>query len=131
MLTEADMRARPSKPVPFAALMALLALTLALGACGGDDGDADAGATATVTSGPRTTEISGNDFESPIKVTAGSEVTWVNKDGVAHNVIGDEDSFRSETLNEDDTFTYTFSTPGRFEYVCTFHPGMEGVVEVQ
>jgi plastocyanin len=120
---------RPRRTLSALVLCAVLA-PFALVACGGGD-DEDAGATATVTSGPRTTEIRSNKFESPLKVTAGSEVTWVNSDGIPHNVIGQDDAFSSDSMDEDDTFSHTFSTAGRFVYTCTFHPGMNGVVEVQ
>lgn len=118
--------------MPVFALITLLALPLALAACGGsDEDDAAALAAATITSGPRTSEIAGNKFETPIKVATGSEVTWVNKDGVDHNVIAADDSFRSDTLDEDETFVHTFTTAGTFEYTCAFHPGMDGVIQVQ
>ena len=114
------------------ALVALLALPLALVACGESDEDkAAALAAATMTSGPRTSEIADNKFETPMKVAVGSEVTWVNTDGIDHNVIAADDSFRSDSLDEDDTFVHTFTTAGTFEYTCAFHPGMDGVIQVQ
>lgn len=123
---------RPARTVVTSLLLALLALSLALVvACGGDDEDEAASAAATMTSGARLSEIQDIKFESPMKVAAGSEVTWVNKDGVPHNVIGKGDSFKSGKLDKDDTFKHIFETAGRFEFTCTFHAGMNGVVEVQ
>ena len=123
---------RPFRTAYLLALLAMVALPFALVACGGgDDEDAAAAASATVTNGPRTSEIRSNEFESPMKVAAGSEVTWVNTDGVAHNVIAGDGSFRSDTLEEDDTFVHTFDRAGSFEYTCAFHPGMDGVIEVE
>lgn len=124
---------RPAQTTVTSLLLVLLALSIALVvACGGDDNDdAAAAAAATVTSGPRLSEIRDIKFESPMKVVAGSEVTWVNKDGAPHNVIGKNNSFKSGTLDKDDTFKHTFETAGRFEFTCTFHAGMDGVVEVQ
>jgi plastocyanin len=113
-----------------AAVMLLLSVALLVACSGSSDKDTPP-ASVTVTSGPRTTHIEDNDFESPLKVTAGSEVTWVNDDGVAHNVVGEDGAFRSETLKKGDTFSHTFDTAGRFKYTCAFHPGMDGVVEVQ
>lgn len=124
------MSIRPSRIVSSLALLVLLAIPLALVACGEVDEDTPEVA-ATVTSGPRTTDMRSNKFETPMRVTVGSEVTWVNKDRIAHNVVGDDGAFRSDTLREDDTFTHTFDTPGRFEYTCTFHPRMDGVIEVE
>jgi plastocyanin len=123
---------RPHKVMPVFALVALLALPAALVACGGsDEDDAAALAAATMTSGPRTSEIANNKFETPMKVAIGSEVTWVNTDGIDHNVIAADDSFRSDSLDEGDTFVHTFTTAGTFEYTCAFHPGMDGVIQVQ
>jgi plastocyanin len=113
-------------------MLALLAMAVVLfAACGSSDDEQTLAASVTVTSGARTTHIEDNDFESPLRVTAGSEVTWVNDDGVAHNVVGADDAFRSDTLKKDDTFVHTFDTAGSFKYTCTFHPGMNGVIEVQ
>ncbi len=112
--------------------LALAALCVALvAACGGGDDDQAVSAPATVTSGPRMSEIRDLKFESPMKVTAGSEVTWVNKDGMPHNVIAGDGSFKSETLDKDARFTHTFAKAGKFEFTCAFHPGMNGVVEVE
>lgn len=114
-----------------AALGAVLLLTF-VAACGSNGESEDVPlASVTVTSGARTSAIADNEFESPMRVTVGSEVTWVNEDGVAHNVVGEDRAFRSETLKKGDTFTHRFDTAGRYEYTCTFHPGMDGVVEVE
>ena len=66
-----------------------------------------------------------------MRIAVGSEVTWVNKDGVAHNLIGSDGAFKSSTLNKGDTFTHTFDAAGRFTFTCAFHAGMDGVIEVQ
>jgi len=116
--------------------LAVLAVCLTgaalLGACGGSGSDDEAAlASATATSGPRTSSILKNKFE-PMKVTVGSKVTWVNDDAVAHNVIGKDGApFKSGTLDKGDTFTHEFTSAGTFKYTCTFHPGMNGVIQVE
>lgn len=123
---------RSRRAVSVFAFVALLALPLALAACGESDEDkAAALGAATMTSGPRTSEIADNKFETPMKVAVGSEVTWVNTDGIEHNVIAADNSFRSDSLDENDIFVHTFTTAGTFEYTCAFHPGMDGVIQVQ
>ena len=114
----------------FAILVLLVVPTALFGACDGDE-DGEPAAIVTVTSGPRATEIRDNKFETPLRVTTGSAVTWANRDGVAHNLIAKDGSFKSETLSKGDTFTHTFATAGKFQYTCAFHPGMDGVVEVE
>lgn len=109
----------------------LAAVTL-LAACGGSGADDEAAlASATATSGARTSSILKNKFE-PMKVTVGSKVTWVNNDAVAHNVIGTDGApFKSGTLDKGDTFTHEFTSAGTFKYTCTFHPGMNGIIQVE
>lgn len=116
--------------------VAVLAMCVAgavlLAACGGADTDDDAAlASATVTSGPRTSSIAKNKFESPMRVAVGSKVTWVNDDGLSHNVVGGDGAFKSGTLDKGDTFTHEFTEAGLFKYTCTFHPGMNGVIQVE
>ncbi|MEZ4553925.1 MAG: plastocyanin/azurin family copper-binding protein [Dehalococcoidia bacterium] len=108
----------------------LLAAAL-LASCGDSADDEAAMAAATVTSGPRTTVMEKNRFETPMRVAVGSTVTWVNEDRIAHNVIAKDGAFKSGTMDEGDTFSHEFTTAGRFEYVCTFHPGMDGVIQVE
>jgi len=78
-----------------------------------------------------TVHMQGRQFDPvTIMVPAGTTVTWVNDDSVAHTVTARDDSFDSGTLDPGDTFQYTFDTPGAYEYVCIFHAGMAGTVIV-
>ncbi len=62
-----------------------------------------------------------------LTVEAGTTVTWVFQDDMPHNVVGD--GFASEIM-QSGTFTYTFTDPGTYPYVCTLHPNMTGTVVV-
>lgn len=64
-----------------------------------------------------------------IQVNVGTEVTFTNNDSTAHTVKSD--SFDSGNLNPKDTFKYTFSNPGTYNYYCSLHPSMTGKVIVQ
>ena len=67
-----------------------------------------------------------------ITIQAGESVTWTNMDAAPHTVTAqDRDALQSGTLNQGDTFTQTFDTPGTYEYFCEFHPNMMGVVVVE
>jgi plastocyanin len=66
-----------------------------------------------------------------LTVTVGTTVTWVNEDDIPHTVVEKDRLFKSKALDTDDRFTYTFSTPGGFEYFCSLHPHMVGTVIVQ
>jgi plastocyanin len=66
-----------------------------------------------------------------VTITTGSTVTWTNNDTVPHTVaFSDEAPQSSETVDPGGTFEATFAEAGSYAYVCTLHPGMEGVVEV-
>jgi plastocyanin len=66
-----------------------------------------------------------------ITVKAGTTVTWTNKDEEPHSVVSSDEPMRSPTLaGKDNTFSHTFSRPGRYAYNCGIHPFMHGTVEV-
>jgi amicyanin len=69
---------------------------------------------------------------SPTTVTvkAGSTVTWINRDQDAHTVTAMSGPFHSPTLTTGQSFRYTFTTPGRYDYLCTIHPFMTATVVV-
>jgi plastocyanin len=65
-----------------------------------------------------------------LTVKAGSTVTWTNKDEEPHTVAASDGSFHSPGMGTGATFSHTFSTPGKFDYVCSIHPSMHGSVVV-
>lgn len=81
---------------------------------------------------PRNVEaLLGDHFFDPqvIVVKVGATVTWRNSSGT-HNVTSRDGSFRSPTLG--DAYSHTFTRPGRYPFFCTYHPGeMQGEVVVE
>ena len=69
---------------------------------------------------------------NPAKVTvsAGTKVTWINRDDVPHTVRSNDDLFQSGTLDTDDTFSHVFTTAQTFEYYCGVHRHMAGTIVV-
>jgi plastocyanin len=65
-----------------------------------------------------------------LTVKAGSTVTWTNRDEEPHTVAASDGSFHSPGMGTGATFAHTFSTPGKFDYVCSIHPMMHGTVVV-
>ncbi|WP_309235855.1 cupredoxin domain-containing protein [Amycolatopsis sp. SID8362] len=65
-------------------------------------------------------------------VKKGTTVTWTNQDQDAHTVTstGSGGPLRSPTLQTGQSYQYTFTTPGTFEYLCTIHPFMTATVTV-
>jgi nitrite reductase (NO-forming) len=67
-----------------------------------------------------------------LMVALGATVTWTNRDpGMVHTVTAVDGSFDSGFMNEGDTFSFTFNTPGEFEYFCGPHPWMRAKVQVE
>jgi plastocyanin len=69
---------------------------------------------------------------SPVTATVrvGTTVTWTNSDQDAHTVAAAAGDFKSTALSPGDTFRYTFTKPGRYDYLCTIHPFMTATVVV-
>ena len=67
---------------------------------------------------------------SSITVTAGTTITWTNKDGVPHTVTSNTGLFDSGTINPNGTYSHLFSTAGTFSYKCSLHPSMTASVAV-
>ncbi len=67
-----------------------------------------------------------------IQVQPGTTVTWTNRDTAPHTVAFSNGSGMqgSAVLRQGDTFSYTFKTTGTFQYYCSVHPYMTGVVTV-
>ena len=65
---------------------------------------------------------------SPVTLTAGGTVTWVNNDTVTHTATADDQSFASGLLKRTTSWSHTFATPGTFTYFCEIHPEMTGTV---
>ena len=74
-----------------------------------------------------------------IKISKGTEITWVNQDSIEHTVNTDSHpahtyylSQNSRTLEKDDTYSATFTEPGIYPYHCTPHAAsMKGAVLVE
>jgi plastocyanin len=66
-----------------------------------------------------------------ITVTAGTMITWTNKDAIAHTVTSDAKLFDSGSVGPSATFSYTFATAGTYSYHCSIHPSMVASVTVK
>ena len=97
---------------------------------GGGDGGGGDGAAA---GGAESVAIVDFEFDpKDLTVEAGTEVEWTNEDSADHNVIFDGDTPADvDNLEQGQSGSVTFDEAGTFDYVCSYHPGMEGSVEVQ
>ncbi len=67
-----------------------------------------------------------------LTVPAGSTVTWTNQDTAPHDVktTSAPAAFHSPMLNKGGSWSFTFTTPGTYAYVCTVHPNMTARIVV-
>lgn len=66
-----------------------------------------------------------------LAVKAGATVTWTNQDDIPHAVAAVSRQFKSKALDTGDAFSFTFTTPGTYEYFCSLHPHMTGTIVVE
>jgi plastocyanin len=75
-----------------------------------------------------------------LTVRAGDTVTWTNNGDVIHNVVSNDGTpvaFESGNVPAGETFSFTFTEPGTYDYTCTFHSsgtpptGMVGTITVE
>lgn len=72
---------------------------------------------------------------SELTVPPGTTITWVNQSDDTHTVtagVRDNPSglFDSGDLALNDSFQFTFDTPGVYEFFCRHHEGMRGTITV-
>jgi plastocyanin len=97
---------------------------------------ASASATASATGPPA--PVAGNSVSidnfafvpATLTVPAGSTVTWTNHDEEPHTVAASDGSFHSPGMGSQGTYSHTFPTAGKFDYVCSIHPFMHATVVV-
>ena len=67
-----------------------------------------------------------------LTVAPGTTVKWTNRDDIPHTVVSnDKVTFKSKVLDTDESFSFTFTKPGTFDYFCSIHPKMTAKVVVQ
>ncbi|MBI2630201.1 cupredoxin family copper-binding protein [Candidatus Pacearchaeota archaeon] len=78
-------------------------------------------------------EIKESSFNpSEITINKGETITWTNYDSAPHTITSDSNkALDSPTLNQGETFSYTFETSGNYNYHCSFHSSMKGKIIVR
>ena len=66
-----------------------------------------------------------------LTVKAGTTVTWRNEDDIPHTVTSAARLFKSKALDTDDSFSFTFTEPGTYEYFCSLHLRMTATIVVE
>jgi amicyanin len=119
---------RTDRPLPPMTLRAIAALaTMTAIAIGGlmAAGGARAGTSHTV-------DIANFAFSpATLTIQVGDTVTWTNLDAVQHTATSTTGVFDSGLLDQDAGYSFTFTQPGTYDYLCTPHPTMTGQIVVQ
>jgi len=121
---------------------ALLGAALALTACGGgDDGPGEPNGGTVQAEGPADAQtatvvsVDGLKYDpGTVEAVVGTlELTHRNASDVPHNLTFDDDALGAidtVTGGQSKAITLTFSEPGTYVFVCTFHSGQVGQVVV-
>ncbi|HET8919709.1 MAG TPA: cupredoxin family copper-binding protein [Xanthobacteraceae bacterium] len=82
---------------------------------------------------PNTVTIDNFSFTpATVTVKAGTTLTWTNKDDIPHGIGATNNAFpKSKALDTDDSYSFTFTTPGTYQYFCYLHPKMVGSIVVE
>lgn len=76
--------------------------------------------------------IQGNRFSpSDLKVKVGTTVTWISMDSVPHNIKSQDGTLDSPDLSRGQSWSFTFSNPGTYSYICGIHSFMKGSITVE
>jgi len=120
-------------------LIGMMAIVVALAACGGDDATGEDG---TIEGTDVVVEMYDNRYQyTEIRIPVGGSVDWVGAGRNPHNAVdaeeawSTEDAFGSLEQYEDEAAKLVYNTPGRYTFFCTFHgnaqgAGMAGVLVV-
>ena len=64
-----------------------------------------------------------------LTVSVGTIITWINNDSVPHQIKSN--TFNSAPLSQGQSFSYTFASPGTYDYSCAIHSSTHSQIIVQ
>lgn len=113
----------------------VLILAVFLGACSseGEQGEegGDAQEAESVVDGVVEIEISGFKFNpEEVTIPVGTTVTWINMEAAPHSAVGDNEEWDTGGLRKNDSYSFTFDTPGTYTYHDYYYPAMSGTIIV-
>jgi plastocyanin len=89
-------------------------------------------AVIAVAASPAAVAIQNFAFAPPtLTVSAGTTVVWKNEDDSPHRIGDRTGALKSAALDDGETFSHTFASPGEYPYICTLHPYMRGKIIVK
>lgn len=68
-----------------------------------------------------------------VTIPKGTTVVWTNKDDDVHTIKSQDGptTFSSPALQAGSRYGFTFNRAGTYQYICTVHPFMHGVIVVR
>ncbi len=66
-----------------------------------------------------------------LTISVGTTVTWDNHDDIPHSVVEKNKLFRSQALDTEESYSFTFAQAGTYDYFCGLHPHMVGKIIVK
>jgi plastocyanin len=113
-------------------MIPVLAVAAVVAGCGGSGYGSSAGQPAAAQSAEtakKLVDMTDSTFApKTIDAKVGDTITFVNQDEIAHNATGE--GIDSGTIAGGATFDFKAAKAGTISYVCTFHPGMTGSINV-
>lgn len=120
--------------------LAVLLGTTVLAACGQATTSSSSGATSPSGTTASAKEVQVNMVDqngqyafqpATLTISKGTKVTWTNTTGAPHTVTSDTNAFNTpSSLQQNQTFSMTFTTAGTFAYHCSIHPYMKATITV-
>ncbi len=115
-------------PVRRAALMLALALAIAAGSATVWRG---AGQASAQNADAKITIDNFTFAPAELTISVGTTVTWDNHDDIPHSVVEKNKLFRSKALDTDESYSFTVTSAGVYDYFCGLHPHMVGKIIVK
>jgi plastocyanin len=76
--------------------------------------------------------MAGTRFEpATLSIAVAETVRWFNDDAPPHTVSATDGSWDSGNLAAGQAFERRFDAAGSYPYLCRYHPGMAGTIEVR
>ncbi|HJP89766.1 MAG TPA: plastocyanin/azurin family copper-binding protein [Candidatus Limnocylindrales bacterium] len=113
--------------------IAVVGLAMVLAACSGSGSGGGGASAAPVSTSTVDLPPSYKFVPAAITVTAGTTVTWNNRDNFTHSVQFKDGGLPTDPqmMKPGESTTFTFTTAGTFHYQCSLHPQqMQGTVTV-
>jgi plastocyanin len=87
---------------------------------------------ASAQAATHTITIVGMTFDpATVRLAPGDRVVWLNRDLVPHTASAVDGSFESGRIDPGQQWSLVFAAASAIDYVCAYHPAMQGRLEVQ